>query len=56
MSSSSVPYRCKECMRAGACGYHGVLHFPKADIPSCDHHKGDKPCHERPVKMVPVHG
>lgn len=50
----SVPHRCPECMKPGACGFNGQLVFGKSGVPSCMHHqKPGKPCHEGPVKMVP---
>ena len=65
---SSVPYRCPECMRPGACGYHGILVFDNEIAsdqfrpPVCDHHKpparGSREtpaqCHQGPITMVPV--
>jgi len=58
--TASIPYHCTHCLQPEACGYHGLLVFEGDDgrrvAPTCDHHKKPgKPCHTKPVKMVPVH-
>jgi predicted small lipoprotein YifL len=53
----ATPYRCTLCLTEKGCGYHGILRFPNAEVPTCDHHieKGDhKNPLELPVPMVPV--
>ena len=52
----ATPYHCVLCLTERHCGYNGVLRFPNAEVPTCDHHirSGD---HENPtelpVQMVP---
>ncbi len=35
----NTPYHCTLCPTEDKCGYHGVLRFPNAEVPTCDHHK-----------------
>lgn len=52
----TTPYYCPHCMTPGACGYHGQLVFGDSAPPMCNHNeKPGKPCHDTPIKMVPVH-
>lgn len=57
----SIPFFCPECVRPGACGFHGILGFEGQDPPICNHNerpaKGSKEkpavCHETAIMMVP---
>lgn len=49
----NTPYHCMACPAEDKCGYNGVLRFPNAEVPTCDHHttvEGDKVV----TPMVPV--
>jgi len=53
----NTPYHCVLCLDEPGCGYHGILRFVNAEVPTCDHHivVGDpeNPL-EHPTPMVPV--
>jgi len=34
----ATPYHCVLCLDEKGCGYHGILRFPNAETPTCDHH------------------
>jgi hypothetical protein len=58
MTTNSVPYHCRKCIKPAGCGYHGILAFVvegKVTAPTCDHHKRPgKQCHDEAERMVPV--
>jgi hypothetical protein len=49
----NTPYHCTLCLTEKNCGYHGILRFPNAEVPTCDHHTNASD--EKTVTpMVPV--
>lgn len=53
--AKTMPYYCPLCLDEKDCGYHGVLAFEGAAIPTCNHHTSETE-ETALVKMVPVAG